>query len=449
MRPNLFKLTDFLIDKDCHANERLFIACIVQMEAALKFFPGNLVVPPPGDSRYSQGEVVAAFRNARIVDAPFLKTIEAESGEPGLLAEARLRVERWRQEFRKWKSGQPHPVLFYKFANWMATSPYYHASRTQIGAAIFNAKMAIEYDVHSQVAPHKYLRQLLGPVTRAERLPEQEGFVGSARLGEGGKTVLLRLRTFGEPDGQQSPSAELRAELQEHLDAGATSVILDLRGNGGGSVLEASKIANLFVRPAANRFLIRLNYFNGEQAQFPRVVEAPAFPDVPLVVLVDATSVSSFELLAGALQDYGRAIVVGDITHGKGTGQSAEPHPEAPGILFSLTTSLGELPSGTSPYRCGIHPNVRNEDWGVTTAYASIPVREVDLELIDPAYPIPFPQPRSKPATDVAFEDALRRRRAAPANADQNTDPEVRLAVDALSCWGARTRAPVVVPNNG
>jgi carboxyl-terminal processing protease len=106
--------------------------------------------------------------------------------------------------------------------------------------------------------------------------------------------------------------AKLKAE-------GIKGLILDLRRNGGGSLEEAIRLTGLFIKEGP---VVQVRDFNGavgvDQDKDPSVLY-----DGPMVVLTSRGSASASEILAGALQDYGRALVVGDIsTHGKGTVQS-------------------------------------------------------------------------------------------------------------------------------
>lgn len=119
-----------------------------------------------------------------------------------------------------------------------------------------------------------------------------------------------------------SAADDVAAALRRAREDGVAGVILDLRGNGGGSMVEAVRIAGLFL-PGGPVQQVRVG---------PRDVkvvndEDPAVAYAgPLVVLVDRRSASGSEMVAGTLQDYGRAVVVGDSrTHGKGTMQM--PHP--------------------------------------------------------------------------------------------------------------------------
>ncbi|MEU9128593.1 S41 family peptidase [Kitasatospora sp. NPDC048540] len=131
---------------------------------------------------------------------------------------------------------------------------------------------------------------------------------------------------------------------------GARAVVLDLRGNSGGLVEEAVATASLFLDggPVASY------QARGEDRE---LTAAPGGDTVtPLVVLVDGGTMSAAELLAGALQDRCRAVLVGGRTFGKGTVQ--QPSRLADGSVLELTVGRYATPSGRSPDGTGVVPDV-------------------------------------------------------------------------------------------
>ncbi|MFD0563410.1 S41 family peptidase [Kitasatospora saccharophila] len=132
--------------------------------------------------------------------------------------------------------------------------------------------------------------------------------------------------------------------------AGAGGVVLDLRGNSGGLVEEAVDTASVFLDggPVASY------QANGEHREL--TAAAGRSTAVPLVVLVDGGTMSAAELLAGALQDRGRAVLVGSRTFGKGTVQ--QPSRLADGSVLELTVGHYRTPAGRSPDGTGFQPDV-------------------------------------------------------------------------------------------
>ncbi|MCB9683625.1 MAG: carboxy terminal-processing peptidase [Alphaproteobacteria bacterium] len=155
---------------------------------------------------------------------------------------------------------------------------------------------------------------------------ERSAAEGHVEEVDGHKLGILRLSNFyvdyqGARRGR-SASNDLSNQLEAVKAQGAEGVVLDLRGNGGGSLMEAIEVAGLFL-PGGPVVQVRdrKGAIEALHDEDPRVVW-----DGPLTVMVDSTSASASEIVAAALQDYGRALVVGDhTTHGKGTVQQVVP----------------------------------------------------------------------------------------------------------------------------
>ena len=136
--------------------------------------------------------------------------------------------------------------------------------------------------------------------------------------------------SFGIPTGYiklssftLNGSEDVRKALISLKDQGAQRIILDLRGNGGGLMDEATDIVSLFVPKGT---LVATARGRGEGANFSCVTDkAPVDTLIPLMVLVGSSSASSSEIVAGALQDLDRALIVGTRTYGKGLVQSFRP----------------------------------------------------------------------------------------------------------------------------
>ena len=131
-------------------------------------------------------------------------------------------------------------------------------------------------------------------------------------------------RSFDKPPGAEgfrSSTEDVAREIAKLNNEDIEGLILDLRNNGGGALAEAVDLAALFVKSGP---VVQVREPKGIQVlPIPETgVAGPMFRK-PMVVLVNRTSASASEIVAGALQDYGRAIVVGDSkTHGKGTVQT-------------------------------------------------------------------------------------------------------------------------------
>ncbi|MBO7653615.1 MAG: carboxy terminal-processing peptidase, partial [Kiritimatiellae bacterium] len=133
-------------------------------------------------------------------------------------------------------------------------------------------------------------------------------------------------------------------------------LVLDLRNNGGGSLREAITLVGLFVRsgPAVQ---VREQRQIGV-LQVPNISPAMAFRK-PMVVLINRASASASEIVAGALQDYGRAIVIGDTSsHGKGTVQSVMSLGDEKFGSIKVTTASFYRITGSSTQLKGVHSDI-------------------------------------------------------------------------------------------
>ena len=137
-------------------------------------------------------------------------------------------------------------------------------------------------------------------------------------------------------------SKDMRRAVVDLKKQGATSFVIDLRGNGGGLLGEAVEIVNLFIPKGKTVVTTK-----GKIKQSNEVFETrrePIDTESPIVVLVNGQTASASEILAGALQDFDRAVIVGSRTYGKGLVQSTRP--VAGGGYLKLTTAKYYIPSG-------------------------------------------------------------------------------------------------------
>ncbi len=127
--------------------------------------------------------------------------------------------------------------------------------------------------------------------------------------------------SMGEPPTSskfRSVTADLVKQIADFNAKRVDGMILDLRNNGGGSLIEAIQMTSLFVCGPVVRIK---DAWRSQTLSAPRIDDSVAFRK-PLIVLINRNSASASEIVAGALKDYGRAIIVGDShTHGKGTVQ--------------------------------------------------------------------------------------------------------------------------------
>ena len=164
----------------------------------------------------------------------------------------------------------------------------------------------------------------------------------------------------------RSTTADVTRLLVKLAEEKVGGVILDLRHNGGGSLPEAIKLTGLFIRQGP---VVQVRD-PGDEVLVEKDNDPGQLYDGPLIVLTDRFSASASEILTGALQDYGRALVVGDSsTHGKGTVQTLTQLLSLPGMRENLSTTNdpGALkitirkfyrPSGSSTQLKGVTPDI-------------------------------------------------------------------------------------------
>ena len=137
-------------------------------------------------------------------------------------------------------------------------------------------------------------------------------------------------------------SKEVKKALIELKQQGATSLVIDLRGNGGGLLSEAVKVVNFFV-PKGKEIVVTKGKFKQMDNSY-RTTSEPVDLEMPLAVLVDGSTASAAEILSGALQDLDRAVIVGNRTYGKGLVQTLRYLPF--NSSMKITTAKYYIPSG-------------------------------------------------------------------------------------------------------
>lgn len=158
-----------------------------------------------------------------------------------------------------------------------------------------------------------------------------------------------------------TPSKDFKKTFLKLKKEGITSLVIDLRGNGGGRLEEAVEIANFFL--PRGKVIVTTKGKTKQASNTYKTLREPLDLDIPITVLVNGATASASEILSGAFQDFDRAVIVGSRTFGKGLVQTTRPLPY--GGVMKLTTSKYYIPSG----RCvqAIDYKHRNEDGSVGT----------------------------------------------------------------------------------
>jgi carboxyl-terminal processing protease len=172
---------------------------------------------------------------------------------------------------------------------------------------------------------------------------------------------------------RETSEAEVRAAVDSLRTEGMTSLVLDLRGNPGGLLEQGVGVTDLFLEPGQS--IVETRGRSEDQNDVFRASTPDRYPDMPVVALVDGTSASAAEIVAGALQDYDRAMLVGETTFGKGSVQSL--YRLTGGDVLRLTTARWFTPVGRS-----IHADEADTEFGEVHALSISGqlVQAVDLE---------------------------------------------------------------------
>jgi carboxyl-terminal processing protease len=205
--------------------------------------------------------------------------------------------------------------------------------------------------------------------------------VKTVEMGEG--VEYLKLRQFQE----QSPH-DLEVALERFTKAGMKALILDLRNNPGGLLTAAVEVSEKFIDDG--KLVV---YTEGRVKNQNMRFSAHAkrgYSQMPMVVLVNQGSASASEIVAGALQDWGRATIVGTQTFGKGSVQTIIPLSDGSGLR--LTTAKYFTPKGRSIHGKGITPDV---------------IVEVPKEPAPKDRPLPSADPLDDMKKDVQLQKAL------------------------------------------
>ena len=197
----------------------------------------------------------------------------------------------------------------------------------------------------------------------------------------------IRITSF-----QERTTPDLAAKLKDlaRQQPNLKGLILDLRNNGGGLLQSAVGVAGAFLPPDSvvvstngqipdSKQVYRDNYDNYRLPSFdsdPLKDLPPIFKTVPMIVLTNAYSASASEIVAGALQDQHRALIVGKTTFGKGSVQTVRPM--TADTALRLTTAYYYTPSGRSIQNKGIRPDIAVDQYAEGDPDDALVTREVD-----------------------------------------------------------------------
>jgi carboxyl-terminal processing protease len=227
--------------------------------------------------------------------------------------------------------------------------------------------------------------------------------------------ALLSLDRFSRKSCEK-----VKAALIQVKESGARNLIIDLRDNPGGQMDEAGCIASLFLGPDRRIFTVR--YADRPSHSEAYISENSKVFWGKTVILVNRGTASAAEILAGVLREYDRAILVGERTFGKGSFQEGDIWSLNSKIALFETKGFYYLPSGFSPQKLGLSPDLSVESPNSGSREEGLYWNSLDLtQAIKPRqlYGLPFEL--------CSNQEAL---------ASEGDDPEIVKAQQALSCWG-------------
>ena len=230
----------------------------------------------------------------------------------------------------------------------------------------------------------------------------------------------IRLTQFQEQTG-----ADLRQALKRLTADGAQSLILDLRNNPGGLLTSAVEVSEQFL--PKSKLVVSIRGRSGASEEYRANGESPVV-DLPMIILVNAGSASASEIVSGALQDWGRAVLLGVTTFGKGSVQTIIALSDGSGLR--LTTAKYYTPKDRSIHGVGIVPDIvvnGRDERGHRV------IREQDLLKRQGGNP----EEEAAPPAEAPAPDATQETKPAP-EAQQGKsegDPQLEKAVELLKSW--------------
>jgi len=394
---------------------------------------GYYAMPPDGDSRQWGDLVTALIAEGRRV-SPKLAALSPDAAEQAVLHGVTAALDRYSryaspevaQEQRAAREGfggigvtvDPGDALF----RVTAVSPHGPADRAGIRPE--DQIVSVDGVATSGCLHHDVMHRLRGPVgtpvalrilqagmsqPRELRVSRAYVYEQTVTASRNGGVLVLRVNSFNHDTTKRMAEAVADAQRQGQL----TGVVLDLRGNPGGLLDQAVSLADLFlpsgpIVSATGRHPASHQYFQASgHALAARV---------PLAVLINGGSASASEIVAAALQDAGRAVVIGSSSYGKGTVQTVLRLPNNGELI--LTWARLVAPSGYALQQHGVVPSVCTADLPDGAAGLAAGLQRISAPggqsaraALDEAGWAGLrrgcPPHRAAPATDVALAEQL------------------------------------------
>lgn len=216
---------------------------------------------------------------------------------------------------------------------------------------------------------------------------------------------------------QEQTSSDLSTNMDKLLQDNITALVLDVRNNPGGLLNSAIDVSSQFLSPG--KLVVFIKDKKGEKIEY-RSNKNAGNSTIPMVVLVNQGSASASEIVAGALKDWNRAVIIGTQTFGKGSVQSVVPMND--GSALRLTTAKYYTPKGISIQSTGITPDIVVKTEMKNGEKGRPVIREKDLER------------HLKNGEDIEDKPA-EPEEVVPIEMDEKDDTQLQRAIDLLKTW--------------
>jgi len=220
---------------------------------------------------------------------------------------------------------------------------------------------------------------------------------------------------------QEQTSSDLSAAISKLDEGKVSSLVLDLRNNPGGLLNSAIDVTSGFL--PKGKLVVYTKTRSGEKSEF--FTDGDSHFTLPMIVLVNQGSASASEIVAGALKDWNRAVVLGTQTFGKGSVQTVIPLSDGAGLR--LTTAKYYTPKGISIQNTGITPDIVLKLAAKNGAKEHPILREKDLE---------------RHLKNEQIEQKPEEMETAPLEVDEKDDIQLQRAVDILKTWNVFRDTP-------
>ena len=234
----------------------------------------------------------------------------------------------------------------------------------------------------------------------------------------------VRVTQFQEQTGK-----DLAKAIKKLKEEKLASLIIDLRNNPGGLLSTAVEVSEQFLEQG--KTIVSIKGREGKTEEYTSGNRTPLL-GIPMIVLVSEGSASASEIVAGALQDWGKAIVLGTQTFGKGSVQTIVPLSDGSGLR--LTTARYYTPKGRSIQNTGIEPQIIVRPAPTVAARSTATLREKDLER-HLKNEMSGDEPKSQTQPPALLPDLPRDHETSGTDKPEEEDAQLQKAIELLKAW--------------